>query len=268
MTEDDLSTRQVQPLAEADLNDPVVASLGRAIDPPSRPVQALQAVGRGIQSLGRWGPESWVSLAIVAGCVLFTFAQLSPSDILSSSTPAGGDMGAHVWGPAYMRDHLLPSFRVTGWTQDWYAGFPAYHFYMVLPSLAIALLSFILPYGLAFKLVAVSGLLTLPIACWAFGRLTRLPFPVSPLLAVGATAFLFDRSFSIYGGNIPSTLAGEFAFSISLSFAIVFLGVVGRGLETGRQRVIAPILLALTGLCHLIPFLFAIGGISQRSLFE
>jgi hypothetical protein len=169
-------------------------------------------------------------------------------------------MGAHVWGPAYMRDHLLPSFRVTGWTQDWYAGFPAYHFYMVLPSLAIALLSFILPYGLAFKLVAVSGLLTLPIACWAFGRLTRLPFPVSPLLAVGATAFLFDRSFSIYGGNIPSTLAGEFAFSISLSFAIVFLGVVGRGLETGRQRVIAPILLTLTGLCHLIPFLFAIGG--------
>ena len=260
MTEDDLSTRQVQPLSEADLNDPVVASLGRAIDPPSRPAQALHAAGRAIQSLGRWGPESWVSLAIVAGCVLFTFAQLSPSDIFSSSTPAGGDMGAHVWGPAYMRDHLLPSFRVTGWTQDWYAGFPAYHFYMVLPSLAIALLSFILPYGLAFKLVAVSGLLTLPIACWAFGRLTRLPFPVSPLLAVGATAFLFDRSFSIYGGNIASTLAGEFAFSISLSFAIVFLGVVGRGLETGRQRVIAPILLALTGLCHLIPFLFAIGG--------
>ena len=69
MTEDDLSTRQVQPLSEADLNDPVVASLGRAIDPPSRPAQALHAAGRAIQSLGRWGPESWVSLAIVAGCV-------------------------------------------------------------------------------------------------------------------------------------------------------------------------------------------------------
>ena len=260
MTEDDLSTRPVQPLAEADLDDPVVASLGRAIDPPSRPVQAMHAIGRSVQSLGRWSPESWVTLAIVAGCVLFTFSQLSPSDIFSSSTPAGGDMGAHVWGPAYMRDHLLPSFRLTGWTPDWYAGFPAYQFYMVLPSLAIALLSFILPYGMAFKLVAISGVLTLPIACWAFGRLTRLPFPVSPLLAVGATAFLFDRSFSIYGGNIASTLAGEFAFSISLSIAIVFLGVVGRGLETGRQRVIAPILLALTGLCHLIPFLFAIGG--------
>ena len=241
----------------SDLDDPVVAGLGRAIDPPGR---IGQAASRLIAWLGHFGPEAWVTLAIVGGCVLFVFTQLSPPDIFSSSTPAGGDMGAHVWGPAYMRDHLLPSFRLTGWTPDWYAGFPAYQFYMVLPSLAIALLSYILPYGIAFKLVAISGALTLPIACWAFGRLTRLPFPVSPLLAVAGTAFLFDRSFSIYGGNLASTLAGEFAFSISLSLAIVFLGLVGRGLDTGRQRVIAPIVLALTGLCHLIPFLFAIGG--------
>ena len=97
---------------------------------------------------------------------------------------------------------------------------------MVLPSLAIALLSFVIPYGIAFKLVAISGVVTLPVAAWAFGRLTRLPFPTPPLLAVAATVFLFDRSFSIYGGNIASTLAGEFAFSISLSFAVLYLGVV------------------------------------------
>ena len=101
MTEDDLSTRPVQPLAEADLDDPVVASLGRAIDPPSRPVQAVHAIGRAVQSLGRWGPESWVTLAIVAGCVLFTFTQLSPSDIFSASTPAGGDMGAAKAGRGF-----------------------------------------------------------------------------------------------------------------------------------------------------------------------
>lgn len=252
-------SESASPTASA-LEDPVVASLGRAIDPPSRPSQALTALGKWIRSLGRWGPESWVTLTVVAGCVLFTFTQLSPSDVLSTSTPAGGDMGAHVWGPAYMRDHLLTSFRLTGWTPDWYAGFPAYHFYMVIPSLAIALLSLILPYGLAFKLVAVSGLLTLPIACWAFARLTRLPFPAPPLFAVAATAFLFDRSFSIYGGNIASTMAGEFSFSISLSFAIVFLGVVGRGIETGRHRFAAALLLGLTGLCHAIPLFFAVAG--------
>ena len=57
--------------------------------------------------------------------------------------------------------------------------------------------------------------------------------------------FLFDRSFSIYGGNIASTLAGEFAFSISLSFAVLYLGVVGRGLESGKYRAWAAVLLAL-----------------------
>ena len=243
-----------------DLHDPVVARLGRAIDPPGRLSRAKAWPGGLARRAGEWGIESWVSLAIVAACVAFVFGQLGPANVLSSSTPAGGDMGAHVWGPAYLRDHLLPSFRLTGWTPDWYAGFPAYQFYMVLPSLAIALLSFVMPYGVAFKLVAISGVVSLPVACWAFGRLTRLPFPAPPLLAVAATAFLFDRSFSIYGGNIASTLAGEFAFSISLTFAVLFLGVVGRGMETGRHRALAAGLLALTGLCHLIPFLFAIAG--------
>ena len=31
-----------------------------------------------------------------------------------NTTPTGGDMGAHVWSPAYLRDVLLPAFRLTG----------------------------------------------------------------------------------------------------------------------------------------------------------
>ena len=112
---------------------------------------------------------------------------------------------------AYLRDVLIPSGRLSGWSPDWYAGFPAYQFYMVVPSLLIVLLDVVLPYGIAFKVVTISGVIALPVAAWAFGKLARLPFPTPPLLAAGATAFLFDRSFSIYGGNIASTLAGEFA---------------------------------------------------------
>ncbi len=72
--------------------------------------------------------------------------------------------------------------------------------------------------------------------------------------------YLFDRSFSILGGNIASTLAGEFAFSMALSFALLYLGVVGRGLESGKYRAWAAILLAATALCHLIPLFFAVAG--------
>ncbi len=203
--------------------------------------------------------ESWVTFVVVGACALFVILQLNVANVLANNTPAGGDMGAHVWGPAFMRDELLTKGRLTGWTSDWYAGFPAYQFYMVLPSLLIALLSLVIPYGVAFKLVAVSGAVTLPIAAWACGKLSDLPFPAPPLFAVAGTVYLFDRSFSIYGGNIASTLAGEFAFSISLSLALVFVGTFARALRTGKgkHRGWAAILLAACGLCHLIPFIFA-----------
>jgi hypothetical protein len=55
-------------------------------------------------------------------------------------------------------------------------------------------------------------------------------------------------------------MAGEFAFAISLSLALLYLGVVARGLATGRDRALAAGLLALVGLCHLIPAFFALAG--------
>src|SRR5688500_4494889 len=177
-----------------------------------------------------------LSFLTVAGASLFILFQLAPSLLVANTTPAGGDMGAHVWAPAYMRDHLLPHWRLSGWTPDWYAGFPAFQFYFPLPSLLIVLLDVVLPYGVAFKLVSVSGLITLPIAAWAFGRLSGMRFPGPAILAVATVPFLFERAFTIYGGNIPSTLAGEFAYSISLSVGLVFLGVYARGLETGKHR--------------------------------
>ena len=205
-------------------------------------------------------PVTWVTLVVVSGSVLFTFLQLQPSLIVTDSTPAGGDMGAHVWAPAYLRDHLIPDFRLTGWSPDWYAGFPALQFYMVPPMLAIVLLDVILPYGVAFKLIAVSGVVTFPVAVWLFGRLAGLAAPVPAVLAVGSVGFLFDRTYSILGGNILSTLAGEFAFSISLGLAMVYLGLVANGLQTGRFRALAAAVVALVALTHVIPLFFAIVG--------
>ena len=204
--------------------------------------------------------ESVTSLVVVAVAVAFTVSQLEPGLLLTATTPAGGDMGAHVWGPAYLRDTLLPQGRLAGWAPDWYAGFPAYHFYMVVPSLLIVALDLVLAYEVAFKLVTVLGIATLPVAAWALGRLARLAFPGPPLLAVAAVGFLFDRSFTIYGGNIASTLAGEFAFSISLTLAVLYVGVLLRGLETGRHRTAAAVLLALCALCHVIPAIFAVAA--------
>src|SRR2546430_12589211 len=125
----------------------------------------------------RRSAPSVAGLVAVGGLVAFVLWQLRPDLLLAHPPPAGGDMGAHVHGPAYLRDHLLPHGRLTGWTPDWYAGFPALTFYFPLPSLLIVLLGVILPYNVAFKLISVAGVVTLPVAAYAFGRLARLRFP-------------------------------------------------------------------------------------------
>jgi hypothetical protein len=199
-----------------------------------------------------------VTAFVVVGAALFILLQLQPGLIAASTTPAGGDMGAHVWGPAYLRDHLLPQGRITGWTPDWYAGFPALHFYFPLPSLLIVALDLVLPYGVAFKVVSVLGLLTLPAAAATLGRHLRLPFPTPAVLAAATVPFVFDRFHTIWGGNAAATLAGEFAFSISLSLALFFLAALARALETGRGRALAGVLFAATAICHLLPAAFAV----------
>ena len=198
--------------------------------------------------------------AVVGACSLFVVVQLSPSLLVANTTPAGGDMGAHVWMPAYLRDHLLPHGRLMGWAPDWYAGFPALTFYFPLPILAIVVADLVLPYGIAFKLVSVSGLIGLPVAAWAFGKLAGMRAPGPACLAAATLPFLFNRGYTIYGGNIPSTLAGEFAFTISLCVGLVFLGLLFKALDEGRHRALAAVLLAVTGLCHVLPAFFVVVG--------
>ncbi len=241
-------------------------------------------------------------LAVAAICSVFVFVQLRPDLIFADTTPAGGDMGAHVWGPAFLRDHLLSSGQLAGWTPDWYAGFPAYQFYMVVPALAIiavnagftpwlsvplaigllglavreagrrprlrlaifvaagllAVLMVPLPYGIAFKVTAVSGLVFMPLAAWWMARQADVEEPIPTAMALAVVFFLFDTNFTIYGGNIASTLAGEFAFSMSLCLVFVATGWALRGMDEGRHRASAAILIALVALCHIIPLFFLI----------
>ena len=46
------------------------------------------------------------------------------------------------------------------------------HFYMVLPYLFVVFVDLFVPYGVAFKLVAVSGVVFMPVAAWLMGRLS------------------------------------------------------------------------------------------------
>ena len=305
---------------------------------------------------------AWLVSAVVAVTVAFVVVNVRPWLWFDDTTPTGGDLGAHVWAPAYLRDVLIPELRLTGWTHDWYAGFPAFAFYMVIPSLLVvivdagldlsvgvfaylavvgaacglallivgrtrwaaaqrwavalgiagvagagklfvgdveanraiaalllpavcggwawhllgarprwrvpaavaavllALLVVPMPYGVSIKLVAIAGVVALPMAVWAMVRTAGVGLEGQALAAVATLLFLFDRSFNIYGGNLMSTMAGEFAYSLGLAVSVLFIGIAARGMDSGRHSVAAGALLALTGLLHLFSAFLALAA--------
>ena len=178
--------------------------------------------------------------------------------ILTRTTAAGGDMGSHHYVAAFLREDLLPRGRVTGWAPGWFAGIPMLTFYFPLPYVLIAALTLPLGDQVAFKLVTVVGLLLLPVTCWASFRLLRLREPAPLLAACAATVFLFmtqvtpTQQFTIWGGNIASTMAGEFPFSISFALLPLALAVLWRVCEDGKGWRAAALLVSAVVLCHIL----------------
>ncbi|HSM44486.1 MAG TPA: hypothetical protein VK969_05660 [Acidimicrobiia bacterium] len=190
---------------------------------------------------------------ILIATSLVIFIVLNPGLIFSATTPTGGDTGAHVFGPAYLRDTLLPAGKVLGWSNDWFAGFPVFYFYFPLPSLVIVALDFFIPYGVAFKIVTVLGLLAMAPAIYFHARALNLGRHISLITAGSGAVFVFYESFSIYGGNVASTLAGEFSYSWSFALSLVYLGLLIKAVREDRKYVKwAALALALTALSHVL----------------
>ncbi len=173
--------------------------------------------------------------------------------ILLANTPTGGDMGAHVVLPQVLRDDLLPSGRILGWSNDWYAGYPVLYFYFPLPALFTVLLDVFIPYGVAFKVTTIVGLLAMPAASYYLVRSIGFSRGVSGVAAAFGSMFVFMESFAIFGANIKSTLAGEFSFSWSFALSLVYLGIIIRNTREGRRfSPAAAAVLALTALSHVV----------------
>ena len=196
-----------------------------------------------------------LGLAAIAGATAFVIWQLRPDLIFSSSMDVGGDNAGHVAAPYFLIHDLLPQGRITGWDPQWFEGFPLYVFYFPLPALMVAAFSLVFQYAVAFKVVTILGSVALPVAAWAFGALAGFRRPVPVLMGLAMLPFLFNTAYTIEGGNLTSTLAGEFSFSLAITFGLLFLGVFSYALRTGRLRWLAAALYAATLLCHVVPAL-------------
>lgn len=216
-----------------------------------------------------------VGATVVAACCILVLWVLHPNLLLRDTTPNGGDLGAHVWFPAFLRDHLLPHWRVAGWSNDWFGGFPAGQFYFPLPALVTVGFDLLLPYNVALKLTTALGPVLLPAGAYAFGRGLRLRRPGPELLAVASVLFLFFKGIDatagsadatiqfnqrIMGGPLVSALAGEYSFSLALTLALFALGALAYSVRTGRRAWLAVLLLAATIMSHVVVGIFVVVG--------
>ena len=212
-------------------------------------------------------PERWAELLVVAGVIWVVLWQLHPSLLFSSTTITGGDTGAHLATAAYLRTSIF-HLNVTPWYPGWFAGMPSYSYYFVLPDALAALGSYVIGFAVAFKLATILGSLFLPISAFTMARLFGARRPIPAACAAATLPFLFDGSFTIDGGNLFSTMAGEYAFSLSLSLALITLGLFARGIRTGKGLWLSAISLSLTLAAHLLPWLFALVGIALLLVLE
>ena len=202
----------------------------------------------------RWA-DAWVVLTITG--LLFVFIPLA--SVLSSTTPTGGDTAAHIYPPWFLRQDLLPELTLSGWSQEWFAGFPIYRFYFPLVATLQAIGSYAVDFVIAFKIGMLLGTLLLPAATYFSMKLVGFQYPVPAVASLGALTFLGMGNNDVLGGNILSSVNGEYSFSLALSLFLLFLGLAYSSVTNERSHVVAgSVALALCGISHLLPILIAL----------
>ena len=222
----------------------------------------------------RWGYPA-VTVLVLGGVWAFLLNYFRPGLLTLDTYPGGGDTPSFVHPIEHLRDVLLPAGNPQGWDLGNFAGYAPYQFYFLPPALltiALSKVPFIVAFKLvpftvtfkqvgfnvAFKLVSVLGTFLLPLASLVTVRAMGYRFPVPALGAAATLIFLFNEGNSMWGANIPSTLAGEFSFSLGFGLAVLFFGLLYRGIETGRGWRTQAVVLALAGLSHPVGFINAV----------
>jgi len=217
--------------------------------------------------------ESIINTAVIICIIGFLFTYFKPNLLFSNTTISAGDTVGHFYGVYYMNKYLIPHWKIIGWSQDWFLGFPAFQFYFPLAFFIGGLLGYLIALPISFKIITVLGTFLLPICTFFSFKLMKFKFPIPAIAASMVLIFLFlerispDQIYSMWGGNIPSTLAGEFSYSLSLSLAVLFLGFLHRGIEENKYWIISAILFCLVMLSHAIVAIF-FGIVSIFFLFS
>jgi len=178
--------------------------------------------------------------------------------ILMKTITSGGDMASDYYPAKYMKDYLMPKFKFVGWAPGWYGGMPMFQFYFFPCFFLMFIMSYIIPLEIAFKIVTLMGTFLLPLMTYFCFKFMKFKFPLPIIAAILILPFLFMEANSMWGGNIPSTLAGEFSYSFSFSLVILYLGTFYKGIKENKHWILNSVIFTLIVLTHIIPGIFAV----------
>ncbi len=200
-----------------------------------------------------------IDAAIILAIILFLLNYYQPSLLLSKTTTDGGDTGSHYYAWYYFHTYLVPHLQIFGWSPGWYAGFPMLQYYFPFPYMLMELLLPIVGSKVAFKLITAFGVFLLPIATYFALDALDFEFPTPIIGAVLMMLILFYEKITIWGGNIGSTLAGEFPYQISLGLFVLFIAYLYRSIFITKKISIKAILLLFSLiLTHIITLIVAV----------
>lgn len=111
--------------------------------------------------------------------------------------------------------------------------------------------------NVAFKITTLLGTLIMPLCVFLGLKFLGYKKHIPEIGAVGSILFLFLEIFNIYGGNIPSTLAGEFSYSFSFALFFLFIGLLSKGVDERKYMIPNIIILAIMALSHPFPVISA-----------
>lgn len=215
------------------------------------------------ESAGARHPERPWGLLVALACAAAILALLHPRLLLTDTTPAGYDLSGHVYPLWVAVQRLLHTGRTHGWSDGWFAGFPFFYFYFPLPAYVAAALTPLLGFAPAFKVMSVCGIAAFPLTAYWLLREMRMGGTAAATATVVASGFLFTRYVDL-GGNIPSTLGGEFAYQISLTLSLAYVAALLRAVRRPGDRAamgLAAVFLAATALSHTVTTVAVVLGV-------
>lgn len=194
------------------------------------------------------------------------FALLQPRWLLADTIPTGGDTASHYFYAARYAQELLPTGHLTAWLPEVFGGLPFLSYYFPLPFLLIALLSQFATLPAAFKLGYCAAAVVTPMMVYGVGR-GWLGLPRAAALggAMAVLAFLLHENNAVWGGNLLSVLAGEFAYSYGMLLAFMAWAAWLRGFPRRSAWLAGGVLETLAGFSHGYALLFV--GFSSGVLF-